>query len=119
MTRALTNPSTTAQANPLNNSATWSQSVDEIDLEAANRKLDRAEASEVIQWGADTFGDRLVMSTSFGIQSAVMLGLVTSVIPNIPVIWVDTGYLPAETYRFAQQLTQPPIAKHSGLPIPP
>ena len=46
------------------------------------------------------------MTTSFGIQSAVMLHLVTSVNPNIPVIWVDTGYLPEETYRFADELTK-------------
>lgn len=46
------------------------------------------------------------MSTSFGIQSAVMLHLVTQVIPDIPVIWVDTGYLPVETYQFADDLTQ-------------
>ena len=46
------------------------------------------------------------MSTSFGIQAAVMLHLVTQVLPDIPVIWVDTGYLPAETYTFAESLTQ-------------
>ena len=51
------------------------------------------------------FGVGLVMSTSFGIQSAVMLHLVTQFRPNIPVIWIDTGYLPAETYRFADELT--------------
>ncbi len=78
----------------------------DIDLERVNRTLDGADAEEVVQWGADTFGDGLVMSTSFGIQSAVMLGLVTSVVPDIPVIWVDTGYLPVETYRFAEDLTK-------------
>ncbi|NEQ94988.1 MAG: phosphoadenylyl-sulfate reductase, partial [Okeania sp. SIO2G4] len=46
------------------------------------------------------------MSTSFGIQAAVMLHLATTVVPNIPVIWVDTGYLPGETYRFAEELTE-------------
>ncbi|HAC65803.1 MAG TPA: phosphoadenosine phosphosulfate reductase, partial [Cyanothece sp. UBA12306] len=30
----------------------------------------------------------------------------TQVVPHIPVIWVDTGYLPAETYRFAEELTE-------------
>ncbi|MEL6604313.1 MAG: phosphoadenylyl-sulfate reductase [Cyanobacteria bacterium J06614_10] len=77
-----------------------------LDLQALNQTFDKAEATALIEWGARTFGHSLVMSTSFGIQSAVMLGLVTSVIPNIPVIWVDTGYLPPETYRFAEQLTQ-------------
>ncbi|MGB3672504.1 MAG: phosphoadenylyl-sulfate reductase [Phormidesmis sp.] len=76
------------------------------DLEALNKRFDQADAVELIEWGAQTFGNSLVMSTSFGIQSAVMLGLVTSVIPDIPVIWIDTGYLPAETYRFAEQLTE-------------
>ncbi len=77
-----------------------------LNLEALNQKFDQIEANQLIEWSSQTFGKRLVMSTSFGIQSAVMLKLVTSVVPDIPVIWVDTGYLPPETYRFAQQLTQ-------------
>ena len=64
------------------------------------------DATELVAWSVNTFGDHLVMSTSFGIQSAVMLHLVTQVMPTIPVIWVDTGYLPAETYRFADELTR-------------
>ncbi|MEO0868027.1 MAG: phosphoadenylyl-sulfate reductase [Cyanobacteria bacterium J06642_11] len=78
----------------------------DLDLEALNQTLNDIDAAELVAWGAKTFGDGLVMSTSFGIQSAVMLHLVTQVVPNIPVIWVDTGYLPAETYRFADELTQ-------------
>lgn len=81
-----------------------------IDLEQVNQQLGAYLASkdtkQIVAWAADTFGDELVMSTSFGIQSAVMLHLVTRVVPNIPVIWVDTGYLPAETYQFAEALTQ-------------
>ena len=78
----------------------------DLDLAALNQTLADMDASELISWGVDTFGSTLVMSTSFGIQSAVMLHLVTQVVPDIPVIWVDTGYLPAETYRFADELTQ-------------
>lgn len=63
-------------------------------------------AAAIVAWAADSFGPGLVMSTSFGIQAAVMLHLVTQVLPKIPVIWVDTGYLPEETYRFADELTQ-------------
>ncbi len=78
----------------------------ELDLEAVNRQLHNEKATELVKWAADTFGDGLVMSTSFGIQAAVMLHLVTQVIPDIPVIWIDTGYLPTETYIFAEKLTQ-------------
>ena len=77
-----------------------------LNLEALNQKFDRVEATALIEWSYRTFGQRLVVSTSFGIQSAVMLNLATSVVPDIPVIWVDTGYLPPETYRFAAQLTE-------------
>jgi phosphoadenosine phosphosulfate reductase len=81
------------------------QAQQALDLEALNQAFADADAIKLVQWGAETFGEGLVMSTSFGIQSALMLHLVTQVIPDIPVIWIDTGYLPAETYRFADDLT--------------
>lgn len=78
----------------------------EIDLQAVNQKLANTEAIAIVEWAAKTFGEGLVLSTSFGIQAAVMLHLVTRVVPDIPVIWVDTGYLPPETYLFAEELTE-------------
>ena len=81
------------------------QAAPVLDLNAINREWGEADATSLVQWGHDTFGDGLVLSTSFGIQSAVMLHLVTQVVPNIPVIWIDTGYLPVETYRFAEELS--------------
>jgi len=77
-----------------------------IDLPSVNQKLSAATATEIVSWAAQTFGDGLVMSSSFGIQAAVMLHLVTQVHPDIPVIWIDTGYLPNETYRFAEDLIE-------------
>lgn len=77
----------------------------QLDLNLLNQELDQEKAVSLVQWSQETFGSGLVMSTSFGIQAAVMLHLVTQVIPNIPVIWVDTGYLPSETYKFAEELT--------------
>ncbi|CAD5914978.1 Phosphoadenosine phosphosulfate reductase [Planktothrix tepida] len=78
----------------------------ELDLDAVNQQLADADALTIVKWAAEVFGDGLVMSTSFGIQAAVMLHLVTRIVPNIPIIWVDTGYLPTETYIFAEELTQ-------------
>lgn len=67
---------------------------------------DSASATERIRWAHEQYGDQLMLSTSFGIQSAVMLHLVTTQIPDIPVIFVDTGYLFPSTYKFADELTQ-------------
>jgi phosphoadenosine phosphosulfate reductase len=75
------------------------QHCEQPDLEAAS-------AFDRVRWAHAQYGDQLVLSTSFGIQSAVMLHLVTTQIPDIPVIFVDTGYLFPETYRFAAALTE-------------
>jgi phosphoadenosine phosphosulfate reductase len=68
--------------------------------------LETATAEQRVQWAVERYGDRLAMTTSFGVQSAVMLHLVTRIVPAIPVIFIDTGYLFPETYRFARELTQ-------------
>jgi phosphoadenosine phosphosulfate reductase len=91
------------------NDRDWEKALPEkpnLNLSALNQQLDNATAHQIIEWAAATFGNSLVMSTSFGIQASVMLHLVTQIVPNIPIIWVDTGYLPAETYQFAEQLTE-------------
>lgn len=77
-----------------------------LNLTKTNSQLNQMNAEAIVNWAADTFKTGLVMSTSFGIQSAVMLHLVTQIIPNIPIIWVDTGYLHQETYQFAEELTE-------------
>jgi phosphoadenosine phosphosulfate reductase len=67
--------------------------------------LDKSPAQR-IEYCYGLFGDKMVLSTSFGIQSAVMLHLATQVNPEIPVIFIDTGYLFPETYRFARDLEE-------------
>jgi phosphoadenosine phosphosulfate reductase len=61
-------------------------------------------AEEVVQWASSTFKDGLVLQTSGGIQAAVMLKLVTSVVPNVKVVFVDTGYLPQDTTDYMETL---------------
>lgn len=68
--------------------------------------LENVGPEERVKWAVGAFGDGLVMTTSFGIQAAVMLHLVTQIVPTIPVIFIDTGYLFPETYRFAKLLTE-------------
>jgi phosphoadenosine phosphosulfate reductase len=78
----------------------------DLDLQRANDELRDASAEDVISWAAQRYGERLVVSTSFGATSAVMLHLVARVAPDTKVVCVDTGYLFPETYRFAAQLEE-------------
>jgi phosphoadenosine phosphosulfate reductase len=76
----------------------------EFDHEQACRDLDQADALGRMRWGLEHFCDGFALTTSFGIQAAVSLHLVSRLAASVPVIWVDTGYLPPETYRYAQTL---------------
>jgi phosphoadenosine phosphosulfate reductase len=77
-----------------------------VDPAAADRRLADASASDRIAWAIGQFGSSVVLSTSFGAQAAVMLHLATRLSPDIPVVFIDTGYLFPETYRFADELTK-------------
>ena len=82
-----------------------SLSEDEHDLVLLNRKLEGLRAEERIEWVLHYLPGNHILTSSFGIQSALMLHLLTRITPDIPVILVDTGYLFPETYRFVDQLT--------------
>jgi phosphoadenosine phosphosulfate reductase len=77
-----------------------------VDPAEEDRRLSEASASERIAWAVAKYGNSLVLSTSFGAQAAVMLHLATRIAPDIPVVFVDTGYLFPETYLFADALTR-------------
>ncbi|MFI3245989.1 MAG: phosphoadenylyl-sulfate reductase [Ferrimonas sp.] len=71
-----------------------------------NQELAHMTAQQRIAWGLTHLPDQHVLSSSFGIQAALMLHLVTQQAPQIPVILTDTGYLFAETYQFIDELTE-------------
>jgi phosphoadenosine phosphosulfate reductase len=74
-------------------------------LKAANRRLESMHAEDRVHWALEHLPQQHVLSSSFGAQSAVMLHLVSRLMPGIPVILVDTGYLFPETYRLVDELT--------------
>jgi phosphoadenosine phosphosulfate reductase len=61
-------------------------------------------AGERIKLLHERLGDHLVATTSFGLQSAVMLHLIHENAPEIPVVFIDTGFLFPETYQYAEEL---------------
>ena len=71
---------------------------------AVNPCLERMDAAERVRWALDYLPSVHVMSSSFGVQSAVMLHLLGTAAPGIPVVLIDTGYLFPETYRFVDEL---------------
>lgn len=77
-----------------------------IKLAGFNSELERLNAIERIEWAFEHLPGEHILSSSFGIQAAVMLHLVNNAKPQVPVVLTDTGYLFPETYQFIDQLTE-------------
>lgn len=75
-------------------------------LAHCNRAFATMEAEERVAWALEHLPGQHVLSSSFGAQAAVSLHMVTRYQPSIPVIFIDTGYLFPETYKFVDQLTE-------------
>jgi phosphoadenosine phosphosulfate reductase len=71
-----------------------------------NRSLESMSAGERVSWALDHLPANHVVSSSFGTQAAVMLHMLSTSRPDIPVIVIDTGYLFPETYRFIDELSR-------------
>jgi phosphoadenosine phosphosulfate reductase len=77
-----------------------------FDLEAMNQEMNLLRAEQRVAWTLEHFPGRVVLTSSFGAQSAVCLHMATRQQPDIPVVLVDTGYLFPETYRFIDELAE-------------
>ena len=76
------------------------------DLEKFNEELVNLSSLEILEWGLQKFENNLAFTTSFGIQSSVLLHLIqsSSLKNEVKIFWIDTGYLPKETYLYANTL---------------
>ena len=76
------------------------------DLREHNQKLKDMNSQEMLLWGYEKFDNEFAITTSFGIQSSVLLKMVSEsyLQKKIKIFWIDTGYLPAETYQYADKL---------------
>ena len=72
-----------------------------------SKDLEKLTSNAQLEWGLEQFNERFVLTTSFGIQSAVLLHMTVGLKYNKKpkVIWIDTCYLPKDTYNYAEELT--------------
>ncbi len=71
-----------------------------------NQHFESLSAEDRVAWALEHLPGEHVLTSSFGIQAAVLLHLITRQRADIPVVFIDTGYLFPETYAFVDQLTE-------------
>jgi len=94
--------------NDLRNAAPFPEPSLMKSIHKTSKDLEKLSAQDQLKWGFEQFDERFVLTTSFGIQSAVLLHMTVGIKSNQKpkVIWIDTGYLPKETYNYAEELTK-------------
>jgi phosphoadenosine phosphosulfate reductase len=73
-------------------------------LDQVNARLELADPKDIIRWACDNFAGKVAISSSFGAESACLLSLAVAVKPDIPVIFINTGFLFPETLAFRDDL---------------
>lgn len=78
----------------------------ELDIEKLNEQFEARTPLEIIRWAVKEFAPKFAMTSSFGPESGVLLHLASQADPNLPVLFLETGYHFPETLAYKKQLSQ-------------
>jgi phosphoadenosine phosphosulfate reductase len=78
----------------------------DLDIEALNARLERETPEERLRFAVETFGRNLLFTSSFGAGSGVLLHLWSQVARDLPVVFIDTGFLFEETLAYRDRLVK-------------
>lgn len=74
-------------------------------VETLNDRFATASPEEVLAWCWDEFNNLAVTTSSFQSQSVALLYMISQVVPEMPVLFLDTGFHFPETLAFRDALT--------------
>ncbi len=75
-----------------------------IDWAKENAALESATPKKRLERALELFGRDLLFTSSFGTGSAVLLHLWSELAPELPVVFIDTGFLFDETHAYRNEL---------------
>lgn len=76
----------------------------DLNIDAINEQY--GDDPEALTRWALSLGKRAICTTNFRPFEAVILHMVTQVQPDIPIVWMDSGYNTEATYRFADEVAR-------------
>jgi len=75
-----------------------------MDIALLNERLKSLEAEDILEWAWETFRPNVAASSSFQTQSVPLLHLVSRICPEMPIIFIDTGFHFPETLEYRDEL---------------
>jgi phosphoadenosine phosphosulfate reductase len=86
--------------------ATKAISVTEYELGKLAEQFENGGIEELLEWAADRFAPRLVMTSNFGAEGVVLIDHLARVAPKTPVVYLSTGFQFAETDELKERLRE-------------
>lgn len=72
---------------------------------ANNEKIESKSATEILKWGFEKFGDKMVLASSFGAEDVVLIDMMCKINRNLTKVFtLDTGRLNQETYDLIDKI---------------
>ncbi|WP_126428064.1 phosphoadenylyl-sulfate reductase [Brevibacillus marinus] len=69
-------------------------------------RLESKRPEEILAWAVETFGERIVLASSFGAEDVVLIDMLHRVAPQTPIFYLDTNKHFRETYETRDRLAQ-------------
>ncbi|HET9671926.1 MAG TPA: phosphoadenylyl-sulfate reductase [Actinomycetota bacterium] len=77
------------------------------EIEALNARFETAHPREVLRWALAESGlERVAIASAFQAEGTVAIHLATQIRPDVPILFLETGFQFAETLAFKERLTE-------------
>lgn len=76
-------------------------------IEELNARFELAQPREIIRWALEEPGlGRIAIASAFQAEGTAVMHMATEIRPDVPILFLETGFNFAETLAFKQQLTE-------------
>jgi phosphoadenosine phosphosulfate reductase len=77
------------------------------ELASLNQSFEPAHPREVVRWALEESGlDRVAIASAFQAEGTAVMHMATQIRPDIPILFLETGYQFAETLAFKERLAE-------------
>lgn len=76
-------------------------------IQELNRRFETAHPSEILRWAlVDSGLERVAIASAFQAEGTAVMHMAAAIRPDVPVLFLETGFHFAETLAFKQRLTE-------------
>ncbi len=79
----------------------------ETEIRELNERFESAEPQEIVRWALEDSGlERLAIASAFQAEGTAVMHMATAIRPDVPILFLETGFQFAETLAFKEHLTE-------------